>query len=99
MQRFGLVPADDDVAGEPEPPSIEVMPCNWWTVQTYLNCEWTLLPLSNGAAVRVLHTGIAAVEIAAVLDLLDVCDPRRRRRVLRGIRLMVPAGAEVRNAQ
>lgn len=74
------------------------MPCNWWTVQTYLNCEWAVLPLFNGATVRVLHTGIAAVEVAAVLDLLGVREAKARRRVLRGMRVMVSAGAEVRNA-
>jgi hypothetical protein len=83
---------------EIEPPTIEVMPCNWWTVQTYLGCEWTLLPLFDGASLRFLHMGISAAEVLAVLDILGITQEKRRR-VLSGIRVMVSAGAEVRNAR
>lgn len=97
MQRFGAVPTPDQ-SDEPEPPTIEVMPCNWWTVQTYLNCDWTLLPLFDGASMRFLHMGISAVEVLAVLDILGIAQSARRR-VLTGIRVMVSAGAKVRNAR
>lgn len=78
------------------PTVVEVLACNWRTVQVYQACAWSKAPVFTGKTLRWIHEGIAAAEIMAAMRGLGV--PRAaRQRVFEGIRVMVNAAAPVLN--
>ena len=64
---------------------VEVYPCNWETVQCFIDLQNQWRVGMSGA------TGLDYVAVPVVMDLRGIIRPKARRRVFEGLRIMESA--------
>lgn len=75
---------------------VEVLRGNSPTVRVYVACEWSLIAVMTGMAVKWVYRGIAAAEIDAAIRNSDI-PKHRRARVFGGVRVMAQVAAPLLN--
>lgn len=91
IQRLGLLENPED-----QIETVEVLRCNRWAVRCFRCCEFELLPIFTGTAIRWVYRGIPAAEIDAAMRSLRVPE-KSRPRAFRGVRTMVQTALELLN--